>query len=135
MAETEKIRRYTLGMLRGKLLDNLDTKYDAYIYSGRLDELNVCNGIIEAFLATVKDNTEESKHIEKEFTTIDTRRLKELKIVASQIKETWGILEQKDAERLTAEIERDTIQSKKIVCHSVYLKFKLYESDDLDYEL
>jgi hypothetical protein len=112
---------YKLGQVRYKYLDLANMAFA----QGHFPE---CVEYINAFLETVKDETDAGMKIKEEFDRIEMDRRLNVKKLAEEIKDL-GYLEQRDANNLGRErIELEAIHDRKTVCWTVSLTNGLFES-------
>lgn len=115
--QSSGIRR--MGQERWKYLDMANMSFAAG------DPIS-CKGYVEAFLETIKEDSDEATKIKQEFNQIEAERLKKHNDLEAQIKDL-GYLEMQDYQnRGKQQIEVDAIYEMKTVCWTVAIDGGLF---------
>ena len=131
-SKTEFLAKIT----RGHLLHNFLCQADAEYVMGPYDEecLKKCEGYLGLYIEKIKDGTETSKKITEELNKIVEIYIDSMKKLNERSKDL-GYLDRKDLEKEYFKIEQARILNIKSMLWSIHLDEKLYNIEDLDYDL
>jgi hypothetical protein len=113
------VDEYTLGHKRMKLLNDADSSYSA-------GEYLVCQRILENFIATIREDTPESKDLAKRFDDIELLKKTAIQKLEKEYGEDAGYFEKGDARVNRERLEINEIHDIKTACWIVTLKYNLY---------
>ena len=108
-----------MGMERWKYLDMANMSFAGGHYGET-------RGFIEAFLETIKEDSEEGKILQSRFNDIEIVRRQRVQDLEKESK-NWGYLEQEDGNDLRRSIEIDAVYDQKTACWTVAMARGLFE--------